>query len=129
MRIKYYPAEDIEKMALDIVQTLNLKHIKLNQVKFVRSVGSSSLRTVARCHGLSKIWQKSLGINAHYIIEVISERFDNQPEFEKIRVLIHELMHIPFSFGGGFKHHDIVNSKNVDYLLKKYKEAKNENFN
>ena len=40
------------------------------------------------------------------------------------RVLIHEIMHIPLSFGGGFKHHDFVTDKNVENVYRKYCELK-----
>ena len=30
-------------------------------------------------------------------------------------------MHIPKSFGGGFKHHDVVSDKNVERMFKKFK--------
>ena len=39
---------------------------------------------------------------------------------EKVKTLIHELMHIPKAFGGGFRHHDVVNRKNVENLYKRY---------
>ena len=73
---------------------------------------------MARCHALSRIWQKALNIKAVYIIEVISERFDKFSEEEKTKTLIHELMHIPKSFGGGFIHHNMVNERNIDKLYK-----------
>jgi predicted metallopeptidase len=44
---------------------------------------------------------------------------------EKIKTIIHELMHIPFSFGGGFKHHNVVCEKNVNKMYKEYERAKN----
>jgi len=35
-------------------------------------------------------------------------------EIDQIKTLIHELMHIPKSFGGGFRHHDFVCEKNIE---------------
>jgi len=55
-----------------------------------------------------------------YLIEVISEKFDKLPETERTKVIIHELMHIPKSFGGGFKHHNVVNEKNVEKIYQHY---------
>jgi predicted metallopeptidase len=90
----------------------------------VRSRGSGSRGTLGRCHALSKIWQLALGIKAIYIIEILSERFDKMSREEQDKVLIHELMHIPFSFGGGFKHHDVVTERNVDKVFEHYKKLK-----
>jgi len=126
MGIKYKEAEDIRRIAEEVVKTLKLEHIQLDSVGFLRSFGSSSRRTIARCHALSKPLQLGMNRKAFYTIEVLSEKFDNMPEDERIKVIIHELMHIPFSFGGGFKHHDYVSIKNVDKLFRKYKEV-NEN--
>lgn len=120
MGIKYELAEDINKRLFDITRVLGMDHVKLSGVYAIRSRGSGSRRTLARCHALSKIWQLALGINAVYLIEVISERFDKFSREEQDKILIHELMHIPLSFGGGFKHHDFVTHKNVDKLYQKY---------
>lgn len=125
MPIKYEKADDIEYRARDIARDL-FPHIKLDRVHFVRSRGSKSRGTLARCYGLGKIWQKSLGIKSNYIVEIISERFDRLNDEDKIKTIIHELMHIPKCFGGGFKHHDYVNSSNINKLYNKYKNDKNE---
>jgi len=123
--IKYYPAEDIKKEALNIIEKLNMNHIDLNSVFFFRSQGSKSRGTIARCHALGKLMQKALQRKAAYIIEVISERFDKMSEEDKTKTIIHELMHIPKSFGGGFKHHDYVCKKEVDKMYKRYKNENN----
>jgi len=126
MSIKYEPAPDILARLYEIARKLDvdMKHVKFSGVYAVRSHGSQSRGTIARCHALSKIWQKALGIKAVYIIEIISERFDKMSREEQDKTLIHELMHIPKSFGGGFKHHNFVNRKNVDKLYKIYKQEK-----
>ena len=43
-------------------------------------------------------------------------------EEDKIKTIIHELMHIPHTFGGGFKHHNFVTEKNVELFYKRFKE-------
>ncbi len=121
MGIKYEPAEDIMARLYDIAKKIGMEHVKFSGVYAIRSRRSMARGTIARCHALSKIWQKCLNIKAVYIIEVISERFDRMPREEQDRTLIHELMHIPFSFGGGFKHHDVVNERNVEKLYRIYK--------
>jgi len=123
--IKFERDETIKEKIKDIVETLNLDHIDLNRLSCVRSKGSGAKRTIARCYALSKIWQLSLNLQANYIIEIISEKYDRLSESEKTKVLMHELLHIPFSFGGGFKHHDYVTNKRIDELYEKYKKIKN----
>ena len=122
MPIKYELAEDIMARLYDIAKRIGMEHVKFSGVYAVRSKGSQSRGTLARCHALGKIWQKCLNINAVYIIEIINERFEKMSREEQDKTLIHELMHIPKSFGGGFKHHNIVNRRNVEKLYKIYEE-------
>jgi len=122
MPIRYENAPDIMHRLYDVAKKIGMSHVRFSGVYAVRSKGSQSRGTIARCHALSKIWQKCLEIKAVYIIEVISERFDKMSRADQDRVLIHELMHIPKSFGGGFKHHNVVNESNVERLYKIYKE-------
>lgn len=119
MGIKYEPAPDIEEMAKEVAQRIGVGHLDFRRIGFLRSRGSTS-RAIARCYGLSKVWQKAFRLKSHYVIEVISERFDKLSEEEKIKTIIHELMHIPKCFGGGFRHHDFVNERNVDKIYRKY---------
>ncbi len=119
MPIKYEPAPDIQAKADEISRTV-FPHVKLDRTKCFRSYGSSSRGTIARCHALGKLMQHTLGVKAHYALEFLSERFDKLSEEEKTKVIIHELMHIPKSFGGGFKHHDWVCDKNINTFYKQY---------
>ncbi len=130
--MKYEFAPDIQKIAEEISVFL-FPHVKIERVKCFRSFGTSSRRTVARCHTIGKIIQKAMNVPAFYVLEFLSERFDKLPEEEKIKVIIHELMHIPASFGGGFRHHDHVCEKNIEknyqaYKSKKKNEKTKENF-
>ena len=124
MGIKYELADDIKERLFDVAITLKLDHVRLGSVECIRSRGSGSYNTIARCHALSKIWQKVLNINAFYIIEVLSEKFDKQSKEEQDKTIIHELLHIPKSFGGGFKHHDFVCKRTVEEYYKKFRQAK-----
>ncbi|MEM4330684.1 MAG: putative metallopeptidase [Candidatus Pacearchaeota archaeon] len=119
--MRYEEAEDVRRLAEDIIKKFKWNHIDLSNLGFLRSFGTSSRRTVARCHSLGKAMQVAMGRKGFYVIEVISERFDKLNEEEKIKVIIHELMHIPKTFGGGFVHHNKVNEKNVNFLYEKYK--------
>ena len=125
--IKYEPAEDVMQRLFEITKVLGMEHLKLSGIYAIRSCGSGSRATIGRCHALGKIWQKALGMNAVYIIEVIEERFGRMSREEQDKVLIHELMHIPLSFGGGFKHHDFVTHRNVEKIYEKYLQLKNNN--
>jgi len=127
MGIKYELDSGIMARIYDIAKTLGMEHIRLAGIYAIRSRGSGSRGTIARCHALSKIWQLALGIKAVYLIEVISEKFDKMSREDQDRVLVHELIHIPLSFGGGFKHHDFVNERNVEKLYRKYLTLKNNN--
>lgn len=118
--IKYEPAPDIEKRISHIVMSMGMHH-DLSRVKCIRSRGSQSRRTLARCHALPRIMQHALSVKAHYVIEVISENFDALDDDEQTKTIIHELMHIPKSMGGGFRHHDFVCTKNVEKVFKEYK--------
>lgn len=118
--IKYFPAPDIESRAKEISSVLGFRH-DFSRVAFMRSTGSKSRRTLARCHALSRVLQTALGTKAHYVVEVISENFDNLDEKERTKTIIHELMHIPKSMGGGFRHHDYVCRRNVEDFYKKLK--------
>ncbi len=121
MPIKYEKAEDIEKKSKEIVAVLNWNWIDLDNVAFLRSHGSQSRGTIARCHALGKAMQLGMGRKTgFYLIEVISKRFDKLSKEDKIKVIIHELMHIPKTFGGGFKHHNIVNEISVKNVYEHY---------
>jgi len=117
MPIKYFPASDVKLLADQLIQQLRFVHIARDRVICVRSVGSKSRGAIARVHSFPRVWQKGLGMKSHYAIEVISERFDDLKAAEREKVIIHELLHIPKSFGGGFRHHrDWVTKRRVDRL-------------
>ena len=118
----YQKAPDLDERVFDIVQRLEMRHVQLPRVVCIRSRGSKSRRTLARCHVLPKIIQEALGIKAYYIIEAIAENFDGLSREDQTRVLIHELMHIPKTFGGGFKFHNYVNRREVEKMYKLYKQ-------
>jgi len=124
MPIRYELAQDLQKITNEIALLL-FPHVKLDSVVCIRSFGSSSRGTIARCHALGKAMQLAMGRRGFYVIEVISKRFDKMSRVDQIKTLIHELMHIPKSFGGGFKHHDYVCEKNVEVEYERYINLKN----
>lgn len=119
MGIKYELDSEIQA-AVNEIAGLLFPHVKIDSVVCIRSHGSSSRGTIARCHALGKAMQLALGRKGFYVIEVISKRFDRLSETDKIKTLIHELMHIPKSFGGGFIHHNIVHERNVEREFQRY---------
>ncbi len=119
MAIKYFPAGDIEEKAKHIAEKAGIKR-DFSRVHFIRSRGSTSRNTIARCHGMPRVLQMALDTKAHYVIEIISERFDRMNDEEKAKVIIHELMHVPKGMKGGFRQHDFVCRENVDQVYKHY---------
>jgi len=122
--MKYIFAEDIQIQAEEISRVL-FPHVRISDIKCFRSYGSSSRRTIARCHALGKLMQNALGRPAFYALEFLSEKFDKMRRDNQIKVIIHELMHIPKCFGGGFKHHNFVTDKNVNKCYNYYLSIKN----
>jgi predicted metallopeptidase len=122
--MKYEYAPDLQEKAEEI-SLLMFPHVKIDKIKCFRSFGTSSRRTIARCHALGKLMQVAMNVPAFYSLEFIHERFDKLKPSEQIKVIIHELMHIPNTFGGGFRHHDFVCEENVDACYNKYEELKN----
>jgi predicted metallopeptidase len=117
--MKYFKAPDIEAKMRDVFEKLGMVH-DISRIICIRSRGSKSRRALGRCHTTSRAVQAALGIKAHYIIEIISENYDRLPEEEKTKTIIHELMHIPKAFGGGFKGHRVVNRRAVDEMYRRY---------
>lgn len=122
-RLRYEQANDVCCLVKGIVEQGFFPHVNPRRVRCVRSWGSRS-RAVARIHGLSGAWVAA-GFEPGYVIEVIAERFDKLSFHEKVKVIVHELLHIPSTFSGGLRPHGKhVNgrivyriSKRLDYRL------------
>lgn len=121
--MKYDYAPDLQVRMEEIVKTLEMEHIDIARVKCFRSRGSSTKRTIARCHTIGKLMQSAIGVKAHYAIEFL-EIFEKMKKDEQDKVIIHELMHIPKTFGGGFRQHDYVCDQNVELMHRKLKNLK-----
>ena len=105
MPITYSEAPDVKTLADEIAESLEFFHVVPQYVFCLRSKGSASKRTIARIHGLGKVWQETLNLPPSYVIEVISERYDRLSEEGKEKTIIHELLHVPKAFAGGFRPH------------------------
>ncbi len=117
--IRYELDSDVQIKVNEIALML-FPYIKLDSVVCLRSFGSESRGTIARCHALGKAMQLALGRRGFYVIEIISKRYDKLSKEDQLKTLIHELMHIPKSFGGGFRHHDYVCEQNIGVEYRKY---------
>jgi predicted metallopeptidase len=124
--IEYFPAPDVMERIEEIVDLLRFEHVNLENIYCVRSRGSQAKRTIARIHGRSRIWQ-AVGLDPAYVIEIIAERFDGMSREDQDRTLIHELLHIPHGFKGGFRHHrNYVNAETVETWYRRYRQKRDE---
>lgn len=117
----YQKAPEIKKIIVDLVNKLKLTHIDTKRVHCIKSFDAKT-RAYARIWGMSRLFKEVVGIEPHYIIEVNTKRFDKLNEREKIKTLIHELLHIPKTFSGALlSHHGRyhkINDKEVEKILK-----------
>lgn len=104
VKLDFENSTDIKKLVDRLISEIPFPYIKKEQVFCVRSSGSSA-RAYARIWGLSRIFQEAAGYKPTYVIEVLSKYFDKLPEEEKVKVLIHELLHIPKTFSGALLSH------------------------
>ena len=124
--IRYEPAPDLDELIKNIVEKVGMEHINLDYVVCMRSHGSKAQRTLARCHAMSRILRIAMKQNfglkkSVYVIEILAEEEAKMSEKDKIKTMIHELMHIPKSMGGGFLHHsNHVTRKRVNEMWKLY---------
>ena len=125
--MKWEKAPDITREIKKLVKGLSLGHIKAQNLICFRSNGSSS-RARARIWSLPTVWQQALSIEPHYVIEVLSEKFDHLSVDDKTRVLIHELMHIPRTFSGSLVPHrgryHRIDGRSVEKLFKQFQMSK-----
>ena len=117
---------ELESLIRDVVSTLKdyFPYIDLDSVKVVVCRNCRS-RALARIHYLPTVWRIVLGLKPMYIIEVLERNFSSLTYEEKVKVIIHELLHIPKSFSGGLRPHGkYVNSYVVEKLFKEYARRK-----
>ena len=119
--MKYRYSPEWTKKTREIAALLEMAHIPHDRISVIESRGSKTRRTIARIHGLPKVMKLGMQQDkAFYTIELISEMFGKQSSDEQIKTIIHELLHIPENFGGGFRHHKpYVNHQTIDAAYKK----------
>lgn len=121
------PAPDVDQLIRLVLKRVSLPHIKQTHITGMRSHGATS-RAYARIWSFPKIWQQALHLPPHYIIEILSQHFDRLSPDDKVRTIIHELMHIPKNFSGALVPHRGIHKKinhgTVEQLFKMYKSEK-----
>lgn len=118
----YFFDPELESLVRDVVRTLRdyFFYIDVERVRVVVCRNCRS-RALARIHYLPTVWRLVLGLKPMYVIEVIEGNFNSLTYEEKVRVVIHELLHIPKGFSGGLRPHGrYVSSYVVERLLKEY---------
>ena len=121
-------APDVERKVNEIVDVLSYGHINEFRIICMRSKNATA-RAYARIWNLPDIWQKALSVGTFYIIEVLSQHYDDLSEEEKEKVIIHELLHVPKTFSGALRPHGgkvKINNRTVGELYKIYKQRKKE---
>jgi predicted metallopeptidase len=120
--MEYKLAPEIKRQVRVLIKELKFTHIKPNQIHCIRSFDAKT-RAVARIWGMAKLFHEVAGIEPNYIIEVNAKRFDKLSERDKIKTLIHELMHIPKTFSGALLSHrgryHRINDWEVERILRK----------
>ena len=118
--MKYALAPEIKKQIIVLVKELKFDHVKTSQIHCIRSFDAKT-RAYARIWGMSRLFKEVAGLEPNYIIEVIAKRFDKLSEREKMKTLIHELMHIPKTFSGALLSHrgphHAINDREVERIL------------
>ena len=125
-KLEWEDAFDVEEKIREVLSVLDMPHILPERVHGYRTHGSKS-RAYARIWSMPKIFQRVLKLEPHYVIEVLSQYYDKLDEDEKIRVIIHELLHIPINFSGALVPHKTKSrhlGKTANVLFSEYKRIK-----
>lgn len=104
MDIVWREDKKLKQQLKKTIQEAGVTWVKTSRVFTYRSQNAKT-RAYARIWGLSRIWQKALKVEPSYILEVISEKFDKLTNYEKNKVLLHEVTHIPKNFSGALVPH------------------------
>lgn len=121
MRFEFAP--DIQERINRMINILDYGTLDTSRIICMRSYNSKS-NAYARIWGLSRVWQKVLKVQPHYIIEVLHPRFDKLSNEDQEKTLLHEILHIPKKFSGGLIPHVCFGKKidrnTVEKLYKMY---------
>lgn len=126
VKLDWQDAPEIKKDIEHILATIDMSHVKIENIFCYRTYGSTS-RSYARIWSFPKIFQHALQIEPSYVIEVLSKYYDKLNRDEQIKVLIHELLHIPKNFSGALLPHKTRSrhlGRTANILFKEYKKRK-----
>lgn len=125
---RYVRDKGLEEYVKEIGLRAGLVYLDYTRIKCVRSFETRSRNVAARVHAGSRALWTGLGLRPCYVIEFVSEVFDNLSDKEKVGVILHELLHIPRAMGGGLISHSSLDFKGeVERLSRRLKELKNLN--
>ena len=102
--VDWQPAPDIYKRVKGLIELVKIENVDGSKIRCVRSLNTST-RAYARIWGLNRVWQLALEMEPHYVIEVISEKFDKLDTSDQDKILLHEIAHIPSNFSGALLAH------------------------
>jgi predicted metallopeptidase len=121
--MKYDIAPDIKNQIDNLIRLSEFSFIDSTRIFCIRSIDAKT-RAIARIWGFSRLFVEVAGLKPTYIIEVNHKRFDKLPEREKMKTLIHELMHIPKTFSGALRPHKgkgfHICDRTVEAICKRY---------
>lgn len=123
VKLDWEIAPEVKKDIEHILSILPFAHINSEKIFTYRTYGSSS-RSYARIWSFPKIFQHALSIEPSYVIEVLAKYYDKLSHEEQIKVLIHELLHIPKNFSGALLPHSGRGrhlEHDADQLFREYK--------
>lgn len=123
VQLDWEEAPEVKKDIKHILSILPMEHIDQKRIYTYRTYGSTS-RSYARIWSFPKIFQQALNIEPSYVIEVLAKYYDKLSHEEQIKVLIHELLHIPKNFSGALLPHSGRGrhlEHDVEQLFKEYK--------
>lgn len=126
-KILWRNAPDVKKRVLHLIKELEIDWLKSSGIYCFRSQNAQT-RAYARIWGLSRIWQQALKTKPAYVLEVISEKYDGLDVFERDKILLHEITHIPRNFSGSLiphiRHGKRSFHKKVEILISQYLNTK-----
>jgi predicted metallopeptidase len=121
--MEWEEAKDVKRDLIKVLKIIDLPYINIKKIHCYRTTGSKT-RAYARTWAFPKIFQRALNVEPAYVIEVLSKHYDKLNEDDKMKVLIHELLHIPKNFSGALVPHK-SRSRNLhtvaNQLFKEYK--------
>jgi predicted metallopeptidase len=125
-RFEHEAAPDVARDVVDLVDLLGFEHIDSARVHCRRSRGSTA-DAYARIWELPGMWQTVLEVRPQYVIEVLAEHFDDLDREAQLKILIHELLHIPRTFSGAVRNHrgsgERIDGHAVNRHFRRYRKA------